>query len=381
MKNKECVHFEDCGACTFRLAFPKGQLKKKQQYIERLFAGERVTPMVGMEDPYYYRNKVLRTFKSVGKHRFVSGIYEKGSHWVIPIDHCLIEDEGAKAIQRTLYQLAKQFKWPIYDEDSGQGLLRHALVRVAKKTGEANVTLVINGRELPHQEEFIEALVRKHPRVRSIYLNPHKRKTPVVIEGRLQQIYGKGPIRDQLLGLDILLSGDSFYQVNHAQAEKLYTRVMDLLEIKKGEVVLDAYCGIGIMALLAAQRGARALGVESNASALEDARQMKQLNRLRNVDFIKEDATKFMEIYANTGGKVDKLILDPPRTGTTEAFIQAACQLAPERIVYVSCNPARLKEELPLFKAHYHVREIAPFDLFPFTGHIECVALLQRKEG
>lgn len=378
MKNKECVHFKDCGACTFRLAFPKGQTKKKQEYIERLFPGNKVAPMMEMEDPYFYRNKVLRTFKSVGKTRFVSGIYEKGSHWVIPIDQCLIEDEGAKAIQRTIYSLAKQFKWEIYDEDTGRGLLRHALVRIGKASGEVSVTMVIKGDLLPRQDEFLKSLIRRHPAIKSVYLNPNKRKTKVVIEGRLHQIYGKGPITDRLLGLDILISGDSFYQVNHSQAEKLYTKVMELLDIKEDEIILDAYCGIGTMALLAAQRGARSLGVDNNLSALADARQMKKINKIHKVDFIEEDATKFMEKRAKAGGKIDKLILDPPRTGTSEAFIEAALSLTPEKIVYVSCNPARFKEELPLFEKGYKVEGIYPVDLFPFTGHIELVILLEK---
>ncbi|NLY36466.1 MAG: 23S rRNA (uracil(1939)-C(5))-methyltransferase RlmD, partial [Tissierellia bacterium] len=376
MKNRECVHFKDCGACTFRLAFPKVQTKKKQEYMQRLFADYKVAPMVEMEDPYFYRNKVLRTFKLVGKQRFVSGIYEKGTHWVIPIDQCLIEDEGAKAIQRTIYSLAKQYKWEIYDEDTGQGLLRHALVRIGKASGEASVTMIIKGDVLPRQDDFTKALTKRHPQIKSVYVNANKRKTKVVIEGRLNQIYGKGPIKDQLLGLDILISGDSFYQVNHSQAEKLYTKVMELLDIKEDEVILDAYCGIGTMALLAAQRGARSLGVDNNVSALADARQMKKINKLHKVDFIEEDATVFMEKRAKSGGKIDKLILDPPRTGTTEAFIEAALSLAPEKIVYVSCNPARLKEELPLFEKGYKVEGIYPLDLFPFTGHVECIALL-----
>lgn len=380
MRNKECVHFKDCGACHFRLAFPKGQTKKKQEYIERLFPDKKVAPILAMENPYYYRNKVLRTFKSVGKHRFISGIYEKGSHWVVPIDQCLIEDEGAKAIQRTIYSLVKRFKWTIYDEDLGQGLVRHALVRVAKATNQASVTMVIKGDFLPKQDEFVRALTKRHPQIKSIYINPHKRKTPVVVEGPLHQIYGKGPIKDHLLGLDILLSGDSFYQVNHLQAEKLYTKVMEVLDVQKEEVILDAYCGIGTMALLAAKKGARLIGVDNNASSMSDARQMKKINKLNKVDFIEEDATKFMEKLASTGDKVDKIILDPPRSGTTEAFIEASLSLVPEKIVYVSCDPARFKEELPLFEKDYQVEGIYPVDLFPFTRHVETVVLMSRVE-
>ena len=380
MNNKECVHFKDCGACSFRLAFPKGQLKKKEEYLARLFEGRKLEPIEAMENPYHYRNKVLRTYKGLGKNKLISGIYEKGSHWVVPIDGCLIEDERAKRVQRTIYRLLSQAGLSAYDEDTGKGLIRHSLVRVAGSSGEISVTLVINGDRLPNEESFVKSLVRREPQVKAVYINSHRRKTPVVVEGRLRQVYGRAPIKDRLLGLDILLSGNSFYQVNHSQAEKLYSRVMELLDIKEGQVVLDAYCGIGVMALLAAKEGARVLGVENNPSALADAREMKRINRLSKVDFIEEDATKFIKELANSGTRIDKFILDPPRAGTTEDFIKASLELAPETIVYVSCNPARLKEELPLFEKAYKTQAIYPVDLFPFTRHVETVCLMSRKE-
>lgn len=379
MKARDCKHFKDCGGCHFRLAFPGGQAKKKHQYLGRLFKGENLHSLETMKNPYHYRNKVLRTYKALGKNRIISGIYERGSHWVIPIDQCLIEDRLAQEIHQTIFRLVRKYRLSIFDEDRGQGLLRHVLVRTSSQ-GQASVTLVINGRHLPNEDKFIRELIHRQPQIDAVYLNPHSRKTPVVIEGALHQVYGKGPMRDKLLGLDILLSGDSFYQVNHSQAQKLYTKVMDLLDIKEGEKILDAYCGIGIMALLAAQRGAQALGVENNPSALADAREMKSINKISSVNFIEEDATKFMIKAEKSGQKIDKIILDPPRSGTSEEFIQACLKLAPERIVYVSCNPARLKEELPLFKKGYEVKDIYPIDLFPFTQHVECVALLERTD-
>ncbi|NLY73044.1 MAG: 23S rRNA (uracil(1939)-C(5))-methyltransferase RlmD [Tissierellia bacterium] len=377
MKNKECKHFKDCGGCHFRLAFPKGQINKKEEYLNRLFEGREVAPLIAMDNPYNYRNKVLRTYRSVGKNKIISGIYEKGSHWVVPIDSCLIEDALAQEVQRTVFSLVKKYRLSIFDEDKGQGLLRHVLVRTSSQD-QASVTFIINGRSLPSQDKFLRELIHRQPQVGAVYLNPHGRKTSVVIEGDLIQVYGKGPIRDKLLGLDILLSGDSFYQINHNQAEKLYSKVMELLDIKKGETVLDAYCGIGIMALLAAKEGASALGVENNLSALADALEMKKINGISSVNFIGEDATKYLKETEKSKKKIDKIILDPPRTGTTEDFIEACLKIAPESIVYVSCNPQRLKEELPLFEKSYKVETIYPVDLFPFTRHVESVVLLTK---
>lgn len=380
MKAKDCVHFKECGACDFRLAFPKGQLKKKQEYVERLFKDNEVSPILAMDDPYFYRNKVLRTYRQRGKQGFLSGIYEKGSHWVVPIEQCLIEDEGAKAIQKSIHYLVKIRGIDIFDEDTGKGYLRHVLVRAAKATGQYSVTFVVRDKNFPKLDGFIKALRKKHPEVKSIYLNPHKRRTSIVIEGELIQVYGKGPIKDKLLGLDILLSGDSFYQVNWKQAKRLYELVMELLSPKEGEKILDAYCGIGIMALLAAKRGAKSIGVELNHSALQDALEMKKINKLSNVTFIEEDATKFMVDLANSGKTVDKVILDPPRTGTTKECIDALLTLSPERILYISCNPKQLKEELPLFEKKYKVGRIYPLDMFPFTRHVETVCLLSKLD-
>lgn len=379
MKPKDCPHFKECGACDFRLAFPKGQIKKKQEYIERLFKDYGVSPMLAMDDSYFYRNKVVRTYKPRGKRGFLSGIYEKGSHWVVPIEHCLIEDEGAKQIHKTIHYLVKIRGIDVFNEDTGQGYLRHVLVRAAKATGEYSVTFVVRDKHFPKLDGFIKALRKKHPEIKAIYLNPHKRRTPVLIEGELLQVYGKGPIGDRLLGLEILLSGDSFYQVNTKQAKRLYELVMELLAPREGEEVLDAYCGIGIMALLAANAGATAYGVELNPTAIADAREMKKRNDIPNVTFIEEDATKFMIELANSGRGMDKVILDPPRTGTTPECIDALLTLAPERIVYVSCNPKQLKEELPLFEDKYTVGRIYPLDMFPFTQHTEVVVLLQKK--
>ncbi|NLY10073.1 MAG: 23S rRNA (uracil(1939)-C(5))-methyltransferase RlmD, partial [Tissierellia bacterium] len=375
MKPRDCQIFKKCGGCDFRLAYSKGQAKKKQEYIERLFKEYNVTPMVTMKNPYHYRNKVLRTYKPMGKNKFVSGIYEKGSHWIIPVKDCLIEDNKSQEIHKTIYRMVKERGISTFNEDTGEGYLRHILIRAAKVTGEYNVTIVVRDKNFPELKEFIKELTKRHSEVKNIYLNPHSRKTSVVVEGPLIQVYGKGSINDKLLGLQIILSGNSFYQVNRDQTEKLYQLVMDLLEPKAGEEILDAYCGIGIMALLAATHGAKSIGVELNESAIKDANEMKVVNNISNAEFIRGDATEYIVNLAEKGKKLDGVIMDPPRSGTTQEFIEALLSLEPEKIVYVSCNPQQLKLELPSFQSKYRVGTIHPVDMFPFTKHVETVVL------
>lgn len=376
MKEK-CDFIDICGGCQFNHLDYNGQTEFKNNYIQKLLGefGE-VLPIIPMENPYHYRNKVLRTFQKKGKNGIESGIYAKGTHKLVPIENCIIENQGAQEILNSITKLARDFKMEAFDEDTGRGLLRHALVRWAHTTGEYMVILVLANSFFKGKNNFIKALVKKHPEIMTVVINYNKRKTSVVLEGKLETAYGPGFIYDILCGLKFKLSPSSFYQVNSIQTEILYNKAIELAEFTKNDRVLDAYCGIGTIGLITSSKVKEVVGVESNFDAIRDAEINKKLNKINNIKFIKADATEY--IVSQSKGSFNKITMDPPRAGSTEEFLQSVIKIAPEKIIYVSCNPETLKRDLEYLINNYRVEVIQPVDMFPFTDHIECVVRIQK---
>lgn len=368
-----------CGGCDFDDY--KEHLIYKNKYVNELFSEyNNIEPIIGMEDPYYYRNKVLRSFSPKGRSDFSFGFYERGSHRIIETDECFIENKGAQKILKSLRDLAKYYKIEAYDEDRGRGLLRHAMVRWAHKTNEYLVIIVLGDSNFKGKKNFVKELVKRNPEITSVVFNYNRRRTSVVLEGKFERVYGPGFILDDLCGLRFKISPGSFYQVNSVQTEVLYNKALELADLKKESVLLDAYCGIGTIGLIAANKVKEVIGIESNAKAINDAELNKKYNGISNAKFIKADATEYL---IRNGDKINfnKAIMDPPRTGSSKEFIEALASKEPEKIVYVSCNPETLKRDLEYFGGKYIVEEIQPVDMFPFTKHVECIALLRRVKG
>lgn len=396
MSKSICPVSKKCGGCQYIDMPYTEQLKKKQKTVEQLLKKYgKVCRIIGMENPEHYRNKVHAAFnyhKGVG---IVSGIYQEGTHNVVPVDECLLEDRKADEIIGSVRQLAKSFKIKAYDEDSGYGLLRHVLVRTGHTTGQVMVVLVLGSPILPSRKNFVRELCKLHPEITTIVLNVNNKRTSMVLGDKEQVLYGKGYIEDSLCGRTFRISPKSFYQVNAVQTEKLYNKAIEYAALTGRETVIDAYCGIGTIGLAAAGHTKKVIGVELNRAAVKDAVVNARVNGIKNADFYQNDAGRFMIQLAEAGEKADVVFMDPPRSGSTEEFMDVVLRLHPERIVYVSCNPETLARDLDYLTGMgrgkhekrgggkgtgkgYRVVEMTPVDMFPFTEHVETIVALSR---
>lgn len=379
---KVCPYAKKCGGCDYQGISYEEQLAKKQAHMKKLMKSfGKVNPIVGMDDPCHYRHKVQAAFDCTRRGQIVAGVYEKKSHNVVDIDSCLIENEEADAIIRDIKGMLRSFRIKTYDEDTGYGLLRHVLVRKGYHSGQIMVVLVLASPILPSKNNFVKALRKKHPDISTVVINVNDRRTSMVLGERNITVYGKGYIEDELCGCRFRISPTSFYQVNPEQTELLYQKAIECADLTGKETVIDAYCGTGTIGLIASRSAAKVIGVELNRDAISDAITNAKRNDIHNVRFYHEDAGKFMVDMAARGEKADVVIMDPPRTGSDEAFLSSVVRLAPKRVVYVSCGPESLAGDLKYLTKHgYRMAECTPYDLFPFTRHVESVTMLQRKD-
>lgn len=383
MEQKEtvCSVAKKCGGCRYQGVSYQEQLRRKQRITEGLLKKfGKVEPIIGMEDPYYYRNKVHAAFGRDRKGNVISGIYEEKSHRIVSVDDCMIEDKKSQEIIRTIRGMLKSFKIKTYDEDTGYGLLRHVLVRRGFSTGEIMVVLVTVSPIFPSKNNFVKALRKEHPEITTVVLNVNDRQTSMVLGERNIVLYGPGFIKDRLMGLTFRISPSSFYQVNPVQTEVLYGKAMEFAAMTGKERVIDAYCGTGTIGIIASRNARDVIGVELNRDAIRDARMNARENKIRNVRFVPGDAGWFMEGMAAEGEKVDVVLMDPPRAGSDRKFLHSLLSLSPEKIVYVSCNPETLARDLAyLTKRDYLVKKMQPVDMFPVTDSVEVVCLLENR--
>ncbi len=386
-----------CGGCQW-LAIPYAeQLARKQREVEALFEGlldeeSVVSPILGMEDPRYYRNKVVSPYVGVwGKHarerRILCGMYERGTHRVIDSSECLLENREAKRIILTIRSLMRRFRIEPYDEDADTGFLRHVQVRVGHTSGEIMVTIVTREEQFPGAKGFVRALREKHPGITTVVQNINTRQTNVILGDKERTLYGPGFILDELCGLSFRISSKSFYQVNSTQTEVLYRRAVEMAKLKGAETLMDAYCGTGTIGLVAARgvngsAGARrVIGVEERRDAVADARNNARHNGIEGAEFVAADASEYMHRMADEGAALDVLMMDPPRAGSTPEFLKAASELAPARIVYISCNPqTQARDASYLAQRGWRIAEMQPVDMFPHTPHVENIVEFCRAD-
>lgn len=408
-----CPIMRTCGGCEW-LGLPyHKQLKRKHAAMEELFspiigrfdwkveveavlgmgpenAAEPVTASdAPLASPRAFRHKAATPFAPGPNGEVLSGFFSRGTHTIIPCPACAVEAKGARETLCDVARLATELGIPAYDEDRMIGQLRHAILRCGWRTDESMLTLVTRTREAPHLEELVDALSTVHPELTSIAQNINPRATNAMLGGETRLLRGKPRMRDMLLDCTFEISPVSFYQVNPQQTEVLYRTAIDGMGLRDGDVLLDAYCGSGTIGLSAAAR-ARGLGmslnligVERNVEGVRDAVRNAQLNGLDHMaDFISRDATEYMGDATREGVSVDILVMDPPRAGSTPAFIEAASALGPRRIVYISCNPTTLARDLELLGGEgYRAERLTPVDLFPHTSHTEMVAVLTRSRA
>lgn len=383
MEQKEtvCSVAKKCGGCRYQGVSYQEQLRRKQRITEGLLKKfGKVEPIIGMEDPYYYRNKVHAAFGRDRKGNVISGIYEEKSHRIVSVDDCMIEDKKKSGDHPYHTWYAEILKIKTYDEDTGYGLLRHVLVRRGFSTGEIMVVLVTVSPIFPSKNNFVKALRKEHPEITTVVLNVNDRQTSMVLGDRNIVLYGPGFIKDRLMGLTFRISPSSFYQVNLVQTEVLYGKAMEFAAMTGKERVIDAYCGTGTIGIIASGNARDVIGVELNRDAIRDARMNARENKIRNVRFVPGDAGWFMEGMAAEGEKVEVVLMDPPRSGSDRKFLHSLLTLSPEKIVYVSCNPETLARDLAcLTKRDYLVKKMQPVDMFPLTDSVEVVCLLENR--
>lgn len=376
-----CVYAKKCGGCQYQGMPYAKQLKKKQKQVEELLGGMgKIEPILGMADPFHYRNKVNAAFSRTRRGQIISGVYKERTHEVVDIVECEIEDTRADVIIQDIKGLLPSFKIKTYDEDSGYGLLRHVMVRTGHTTGEIMVVLVLASPVLPSKNNFVKAIRKLHPEITTIVLNVNDKKTSMVLGKRNITLYGKGYIEDVLCGLTFRISPTSFYQINSKQTEVLYAKALEYAALSGKERVIDAYCGIGTIGMTMSKQAKEVIGVELNGEAVHDAVANAKRNQLKHITFYAQDAGEFMMQLAAKGESADVVMMDPPRSGSTEEFMDSVAVLKPKRVVYVSCNPVTLARDLKYFaKKGYAMVKCQPVDMFPFTDEIEVCTLLEKR--
>lgn len=378
-KTKICPNAKKCGGCQLLNLEYSEQLKLKAARLNSLLGKyARIKPIVAMEKPEHYRNKVQAAFASRDG-RVISGIYQSSTGRIIPCDSCMIENELADRIIVTIRNMCRAFKIRPYDAKSGRGLLRHVTVRYARSSGEVMVVLVTAPGELPSERSFVNELLRRHSEITTVIQNVNPTATPIFFGKSSRVLYGNGYITDSLCGLDFRISPRSFYQINPIQAERLYLTVKSLCGLDGTQRVIDAYCGTGTIGLCLADSSLEVLGIEVNSDAVRDARANAELNGITNAKFVEADAADALYELSERGESVDVVVTDPPRAGCSMKLLKSLLKLSPSRIVYVSCNAESLARDLHTLTRDYRVKTIVPFDMFPHTRHVECACLLTRK--
>ena len=383
-----CPYDKKCGGCNLLKHDYAEQLKIKKAALAKLLAPYgRLTEVIGMDEPLHYRNKVHAVFTTDRKGNVISGVYEEGTHKVVAVDNCLIENEKADEIIATIRKLIPSFKLKVYDEDRRTGLFRHVLIRTAHSTGQIMVVLVLSSTMFPSKNNFVKALLKEHPEITTIVMNINDKRTSMVLGDREQTLYGKGYIEDVLCGNTFRISPKSFYQINSVQTEILYNKAIEFAGLTGNETVIDAYCGIGTIGITTASymagqaggKGGNVIGVELNNDAVKDAIANAKRNNMDNIRFYCDDAGKFMTRMAADGQHADVVFMDPPRSGSDETFLNCVAKLAPKKIVYISCGPDTLARDLGVLKKKgYRVEKMVGVDLFPMTEHVETVCLLSK---
>ncbi len=382
-----------CKSCAYRLIDYMEEKKIKEESVRQIFKKTGLTdievmPITGSPSVFGYRNKAQYPI-SLGKDGgYEIGFYAPKSHRVTEAAHCVLAPDIFGKINEMLRDFFKRYSLSVYDEESGAGLLRHIYLRRGEISGEVLLTLVINGDTLPHSAELCTEVTSKFPDVVGILLNINRENTNVILGDKFTTLYGRDYIFDTLCGVVLKITAPSFYQVNHGAAELLYAKAKELAALKDSDLLLDLYCGAGSIGLSMADGCSQLIGIEIVESAVECAKFNAKKNGIENAHFYAGDAKnteKFLEKAEKERGekiKPDVVVLDPPRGGSSEELLSYIASLSPERIVYISCNPSTLARDMKYISEFgYTGHRIYPFDLFPGTGHCECVVLLERKNA
>lgn len=381
----DCKTYKRCGGCNLRHIKYKETLKLKQNAVQSLVDKTlknkiRVKETIGMENPYYYRNKVQYPVGIDKNNKPQIGVFAKRSHEIIPIEKCFIQNEKSEEIAKYIFDLWNENKYTIYNEETRKGLLRHIVIKTGIKTNQYMCILVVNGQGFDNEKEFASKIANKYKEITSIIVNSNMKNTNVILGLENRTIFGKGYIEDKLGEYTFKISPLSFYQVNPIQAEKLYNLGIQKANITKDDIVFDLYCGIGTISLFMSKYAKKVYGIEIVEEAIKAAKENAEFNNVDNVEFIAGDVEKALSnIIYDRKIIPDIVMVDPPRRGLDNTSINNILSIKSKRLVYISCNPATLVRDLAKLEEMYEVKEIVPVDMFPFTSHIETVTVLTLK--
>ena len=383
----DCSTYKRCGGCNLRHVKYKETLKMKQNAVQSLVNKTlknkiQVQSTIGMENPFHYRNKAQYPIGINKEGQPIIGVFANRTHEVIPIEKCYIQNPKSEEIAKFILNFIKEHNISIYNESTRQGLFRHIVIKIGIKTNEIMCILVINGKTIPKEKELIEEILKKFSNVKTIVKNINTKNTNVILGQENINIYGDGYIQDILGEYTFKISPLSFYQVNPIQAEKLYELGVKMAQITKNDIVFDLYCGIGTISIFMAKYAKKVYGVEIVEEAVKDAKENARINNVTNTEFYAGDVEKVLDDLINQKGIIPDIVMfDPPRKGLDKTSISNILKIKPKKVVYISCNPATLIRDLADFEEYYDVNTIIPVDMFPYTSHVECVALMGRKNN
>ena len=386
IENIDCATYKRCGGCNLRHIKYNETLKIKRDIVQNLVNKNLKTKIevkdtIGMENPFNYRNKAQYPVGIDKNGNPVIGVFANRTHNIIAVNECKIQNKESEEIAKFICDFAKKNNISVYNEKTGKGLLRHIVIKYGFKTNEIMCILVINGKEINAEEQLVEELKNRFKKIKTIVKNINTKNTNVILGRENITIYGDGYIFDKLGDYTFKISPLSFYQINPVQTEKLYNLALEKAELTGKEILLDLYCGIGTIGIFMAKYTKEVYGIEIVEDAINDSKENCKLNNIKNAKYYAGDTEKLLsELIKKEKIVPDVIVVDPPRKGLDKTTIENIKKINPKKVIYISCNPATLIRDLSYLEEEYEIKEIQPVDMFPFTSHVECVVILNRRE-
>lgn len=386
IENVECTSYKRCGGCNLRHIKYEKTLELKREVVQNLVNKNlktkvKVKDTIGMEDPFYYRNKAQYPVSINKENKPIIGAFASRTHEVIETNGCMIQNQESEKIAKYICEFAKKNNISVYNEETKKGLLRHIVIKVGVKTNEIMCILVINGKNIKNEAKLVEELIEHFPHIKTIVKNINTKNTNVILGRENITIYGQGYIDDKLGDYTFKISPLSFYQINPIQTEKLYNIALQKAELTGQEVLLDLYCGIGTIGIFMANKAKEVYGIEIVEQAIQDAKENCKINNITNAKYYAGDTEKLLaDLIEKEKISPDVIVVDPPRKGLDKNTIENINRIQSKRVIYISCNPATLTRDLSYLEENYEIKEIQPVDMFPFTSHVETVSVLTLKK-
>ena len=382
----DCNTYKRCGGCNLRHIKYEETLRLKKEMVQNLVNKGlnkiiKVKDVIGMEEPYYYRNKLQYP---VGKNKDgipAMGVFASRTHEIIPTQKCLIQNKKAQEVANAVFRFIKENNVSIYDEKTRKGAIRHIIVKIGVKTDEIMCIIVTNEENVIKEDNLANEIVSKYPEVKTIIKNINNKNTNVILGDKNIVLYGDGYIFDELMEYKFKISTKSFYQTNPIQTEKLYKKAIEFANLNENDILYDLYCGIGTIGICASNNVKKVYGIEIVEEAIEAAKENAKLNNIDNIEFIAGDVeVAFKKLLEEDKVKPTAIIVDPPRRGLDNVTVSKIIETEVEKLVYISCNPATMVRDIKMLEEKYELKELQPVDMFPYTSHVECVSVLKLKE-